>query len=39
MCLCTGMLHDPAKEEEKHWRLKPYLVYVSNAFKKLFHLK
>ena len=39
MCLCTGMLYDPAKEEEKHWRLKPYLVYVSNAFKKIFHLK
>ena len=39
MCLCTGMLYDPAKEEVKHSRIKPYLVYVGNAFKKIFHLK
>ena len=39
MCLCTGMLYDPAKEEEKHWHLKPYLMYLNNAFKKIFHLK
>ena len=39
MCLCTGMLYDPSKEEPRHSRLKPYLVYLSNAFKKMFHLK
>ena len=39
MCLCTGMLYDPAKKKEKHWHLKPYLMYLNNAFKKIFHLK
>ena len=39
MCLCTGMLYDPAMEEEKHWHLKPYMMYLNNAFKKIFHLK
>ena len=39
MCLCTGMLYDPAKEEPKHSRLKPYAMYLKNAFKKIFHLK
>ncbi len=39
MCLCTGMLYDPSKEEPRHSRLKPYAVYLKNTFKKIFHLK
>lgn len=40
MCLCTGMLYDPAKEQPaRHSRLKPYSMYLANKFKKLFHLK
>lgn len=39
MCLCTGMLYDPSKEEPRHSRLKPYAMYLKNAFKKIFHLK
>jgi hypothetical protein len=39
MCLCTGMLYDPTKEEPKHSRLKPYAMYLKNGIKKLFHLK
>ena len=39
MCLCTGMLYDPAKEEPRHSPLKPYAVYLKNGLKKIFHLK
>ena len=40
MCLCTGMLYDPAKEPpQKHSRLAPYVMFIRNQFKKLFHLK
>lgn len=40
MCLCTGMLYDPAKHaDEKRSRLAPYFMYVKNIFKKVFHLK
>ena len=39
MCLCTGMLYDPAKEQVQHSRLRPYWMYLKNAFKKIFHLK
>ena len=39
MCLCTGMLYDPAKEQVQHSRLRPYWMYLRNAFKKIFHLK
>ena len=39
MCLCTGMLYDPAKEKPRHWWIKPYAMYVMNGLKKIFHLK
>ena len=39
MCLCTGMLYDPAKEQPRQSRLAPYRMYLKNAFKKVFHLK
>ena len=39
MCLCTGMLYDPAKETAKQSRLAPYRMYFKNICKKLFHLK
>ena len=39
MCLCTGMLYDPAKEQPRQSRLRPYALYLQNLFKKLFHLK
>lgn len=39
MCLCTGMLYDPAKEEPRHSPLQPYAVYLKNGLKKIFHLK
>ena len=40
MCLCTGMLYDPAKhkKERRAW-WKPYTMYFQNAIKKIFHLK
>ena len=40
MCLCTGMLYDPAKhkKERRGW-WKPYTMYFQNAIKKIFHLK
>ena len=40
MCLCTGMLYDPAKEPPaKQSRLAPYRMFLRNKVKKLFHLK
>ena len=40
MCLCTGMLYDPAKEPpRKQSRLAPYKMFFRNKVKKLFHLK
>ena len=39
MCLCTGMLYDPAKEKPRHWWIKPYAMYLKNGVKKIFHLK
>ncbi len=40
MCLCTGMLYDPAKhKKERHSWWKPYKMYIKNALKKMFHLK
>ena len=40
MCLCTGMLYDPAKEPPaKQSRLAPYRMFFRNKVKKLFHLK
>ena len=40
MCLCTGMLYDPAKEPPQvQSRMAPYVMFFKNKFKKLFHLK
>ncbi len=45
MCLCTGMLYDPAKhtEQENHSNVdddvKPYLMLLKNKFQKKFSLK
>ena len=40
MCLCTGMLYDPAKEPPQvQSRMAPYIMFFKNKFKKLFHLK
>ena len=40
MCLCTGMLYDPAKEPPaKQSRLAPSRMFLRNKVKKLFHLK
>ena len=40
MCLCTGMLYDPAKEPpQSQSRWAPYVMFFKNKFKKLFHLK
>ena len=39
MCLCYGMLYDPkAKLEKQSWAV-PYLTWVRNKMRKLFHLK
>ena len=39
MCLCTGMLYDPAKEQPRQSRMSPFVRYLKNKFRKLFHLK
>ena len=39
MCLCTGMLYDPACERPRQSRMAPYVMYLRNKIKKLFHLK
>lgn len=39
MCLCTGMLYDPAKPEENNTRATPYLAYLKNKIGKLLRLK
>ena len=40
MCLCTGMLYDPAKhKKERRSKWEPYRAYIKHAFKKIFHLK
>ena len=40
MCLCTGMLYDPAKEPPQvQSRMAAYVMFFKNKFKKLFHLK
>ena len=40
MCLCTGMLYDPAKEPpQSQSRWAPYVMFFKNKFKKLFPLK
>ena len=39
MCLCTGMLYDPAQQAPAHGRLAPYKMYFKNKFAKIFNLK
>jgi len=39
MCLCTGMLFDPASPAEKTTRATPYLILFKNKLGKLLHLK
>lgn len=39
MCLCTGMLYDPAQESRKQGRIAPYMMYVKNKIAKIFNLK
>ncbi|MCM1028165.1 MAG: GNAT family N-acetyltransferase [Pseudoflavonifractor sp.] len=39
MCLCTGMLYDPAQPLEPKDRPNAYMLLVKNTFKKLLHLK
>lgn len=38
MCLCTGMLFDPKARLVKHSKTQPYRMWISNRFKKLFHI-
>ena len=39
MCLCTGMLYDPAAPVEKPSESTPYKMLIKNKISKLFHLK
>ncbi len=39
MCLCTGMLYDPAQQAPRRGRFAPYVMYVKNKIAKIFHLK
>ncbi len=41
MCLCTGMLYDPAKHPERHQhsRLAPYTMLLKSRIQKIFNLK
>ncbi len=39
MCLCTGMLYDPKGRLERPSKSQPYIMWLKNGFKKLFHLK
>lgn len=42
MCLCTGMLYDPAQQDasqKKNGKFSPYKLYLVNKFAKLFNLK
>jgi len=39
VCLCYGMLYDPATEQPKSSRLTPYVIAVKNVFNKLFRIK
>ncbi len=42
MCLCTGMLYDPAKQTLKHQqqsRLTPYTMLLKGKIQKIFNLK
>lgn len=39
MCLCTGMLYDPAENQEDKPAANPYLMLVRNKLNRIFHLK
>lgn len=40
MCLCTGMLYDPAEEPKDNDRkANPYMMLIRNRLNKIFHLK
>lgn len=39
MCLCYGMLYDPDAQLERRKWSTPYVAWISNKFRKLFHLK
>jgi hypothetical protein len=39
MCLCTGMLFDPAAPKAEHSRIAPYRMALRNKLKTLFSLK
>lgn len=39
MCLCTGMLYDPASPVEKHSESTPYIMLLKNKLSKMLHLK
>lgn len=39
MCLCTGMLYDPAQPLQPKDRPNAYMLALRNTFKKLFHLR
>lgn len=39
MCLCTGMLYDPAQPMPKSSKASPYMMMFKNKLRKIFHLK
>ena len=39
VCLCYGMLYDPANETKKPSRWAPYVMAVKNVFNKIFRIK
>lgn len=39
MCLCTGMLYDPAEEPPQTTKATPYLILIKNKISKFLHLK
>lgn len=39
MCLCYGMLFDPKAELRKQSAFTPYITWISNRLRKIFHLK
>lgn len=39
MCLCTGMLYDPAAPENRNSKATPYLMMLRNRLRKIFNLK
>ncbi|MCM1111467.1 MAG: GNAT family N-acetyltransferase [Clostridium sp.] len=38
MCLCYGMLYDPKAELRHQSKLTPYLTWIANRIRKIFHL-